>query len=57
MKELINFFKEIFMLEQNDKNLVGLSQFRYSKATVPAKKQQPAKKEDIKLSDLMRRSY
>lgn len=56
MKEIINFIKDIFMLKQQDETFIGLSQFRYSKAPVIETKT-PVKKSDIKLSDLMRKSF
>ena len=55
MKELIDFFKEIFMIKSSDSK-VGLSQFKAEE-----KVQEPVKKiakiqKDVKLSDLMRQS-
>jgi len=59
MKEIITFFKEILMLKPEDNIKVGLSQFKtvtpVEKAAV-LKKPAPVKAE-VKLSDLMRRSY
>ncbi len=57
MKELIAFFKEIFMLsDENSKVKIGLSQFKESKSVKqPVKKVKKFEKE-VKLSDLMRRS-
>ncbi len=58
MKELIAFFKDIFMISDQNMNIkVGLSQFK--KENVDEKK--PVKKikkehKEVKLSDLMRRS-
>lgn len=58
MNEIITFFKEIFMLKPEDGIKVGLTQF---KADTPvekaAKKQVVPPKNEVKLSDLMRRSY
>ena len=58
MKEMIKFFKEIFMLKQEDNMKLGLSQFKtvtpVEKAT---KKTVTPVKSEVKLSDLMRRSY
>ena len=58
MNEVINFLKEIFMLKSEDNIKVGLTQF---KAQTPiekaAKKQIVKQKTEVKLSDLMRRSY
>lgn len=55
MKEIINFIQDIFMLKDEDKTFIGLSQFRYSKAPVVENKP-PVKKSEIKISDLMRKS-
>ena len=57
MKELITFFKEIFMLtDESSKVKIGLSQFKDNKeAKQPVKKIKKFEK-DVKLSDLMRRS-
>lgn len=57
MKELINFFKEIFMLtDENSKLKIGLSQFKGSKQTKQPSKRIKKFEKDVKLSDLMRRS-
>ncbi len=57
MKEIIAFFKEIFMIsDENSKVKIGLSQFKEEKEIVkPVKKIKKFEKE-IKISDLMRRS-
>lgn len=57
MKEIIAFFKEIFMItDENSKQMIGLSQFKSEKEVVkPVKKIKKFEKE-VKLSDLMRRS-
>ena len=58
MKEIIAFFKDIFMIsDQNSKMKVGLSQFKDEEPEEkkPVKKVQKIQK-DVKLSDLMRRS-
>lgn len=57
MNELITFFKEIFMLsDENSKVKIGLSQFKEQKQNnKPVKKVKKFEKE-VKLSDLMRRS-
>ncbi len=58
MKELIAFFKDIFMISDQNSNMkVGLSQFKQE----DIKKKQTVKKikketKEVKLSDLMRRS-
>lgn len=58
MKEIIDFFKDIFMISNNDSKSIGLSQF---KTESPVEK--PVKKENffmqsksVKISDLMRKS-
>lgn len=57
MKEIIAFFKEIFMIsDENSKVKIGLSQFKDEKEIVkPVKKIKKFEKE-VKISDLMRRS-
>ena len=57
MKEIIAFFKEIFMIsDENSKAKIGLSQFKEEKEIVkPVKKIKKFEKE-VKISDLMRRS-
>lgn len=58
MKELITFFKDIFMISDENSNMkVGLSQFKQEKVEVkqPVKSIKKEHKE-IKISDLMRRS-
>ncbi len=57
MKEILSFFKEIFMLkEENSAVKIGLSQFKEEELSEkPVKKVEKAPKE-VKLSDLMRRS-
>ena len=56
MKEFIDFIKDILMIKKEEKMFVGLSQFKYSKAPVREQKA-PVKKSEVKISDLMRRSY
>ena len=56
MKEIINFFKDIFMINDNGSRKVGLSQFN-SGVPVEAPQKIVAKSlKDVKLSDLMRKS-
>ena len=58
MKELIAFFKDIFMISDQNSNIkVGLSQFKNNQK----EKKRPVKNikkenKEVKLSDLMRRS-
>ncbi len=56
MKEILAFFKEIFMIsDENSKLKVGLSQFKDEEKKEPEVKVSKAQN-DIKISDLMRRS-
>lgn len=58
MKEMIKFFKEIFMMKQEDNMKIGLSQFKtLTPVEKAAKKPSIPAKTEVKLSDLMRRSY
>ncbi len=58
MKEMINFFKEIFMLKSEDNFKVGLTQFKTETPVEKSvKKVSIPQKTEVKLSDLMRRSY
>ncbi len=58
MNDVIKFLKEIFMLKPEDNIKVGLTQFK-TKTPVEkaAKKHVAPQKTEVKLSDLMRRSY
>ncbi len=57
MKELITFFKEIFMLtDENSKVKIGLSQFKEQKQIKKPEKKVKKFEKEVKLSDLMRRS-
>lgn len=53
MKEILSFFKELFMIS-DDNSKIGLSQFKEDE--VVEVKQSVKVSKDIKLSDLMRRS-
>lgn len=56
MKEILSFFKEIFMMsDENSKIKVGLSQFKEDEEQKTEVKAAKVQKE-VKLSDLMRRS-
>lgn len=58
MKEIITFFKEIFMLKPEENIKVGLSQFKtVTPIEKAASKNVVPPKAEVKLSDLMRRSY
>lgn len=57
MKEIIAFFKELFMItDENSKVKVGLSQFSRETNTVKAPQKIVKQNKEIKLSDLMRKS-
>lgn len=57
MKELITFFKEIFMIsDENSKKKVGLSQFKKELSEQETVKKITPVSKEVKLSDLMRRS-
>jgi len=57
MNEIINFFKDIFMINDTDKKVrVGLSQFKSTQQVPKAIKKFEKISKEVKLSDLMRRS-
>lgn len=57
MKEILSFFKDIFMITDENSNIkVGLSQFKEEDEKEVEVKQPIKVSKDIKLSDLMRRS-
>ena len=57
MKEIINFLKDIFLMQEDNSNRIGLSQF---KVETPVEKQPVPRNifatKEVKISDLMRRS-
>jgi protein involved in sex pheromone biosynthesis len=55
MNEILMFFKEIFLCDENSCEKIGLSQFKTENIKQPIKKIVKVKKE-VKLSDLMRKS-
>ncbi len=58
MNDIIKFFKELFMLKKEDSIKVGLAQFKSVTPIEKAKSKKVAEaKKEVKLSDLMRRSY
>ena len=57
MNTIIAFFKDIFSLNENDNVKVGLSQFKKSERKSPAEQNVISRPGEIKLSDLMRKSY
>ena len=56
MKEIINFFKEIFMINECGDRKVGLSQFSSISTEEMPRKVVAKSLKDVKLSDLMRKS-
>ncbi len=59
MKEMIKFFKEIFMFKHDENFKVGLAQLKEPVTPVEKAVKKPVipQKSEVKLSDLMRRSY
>ena len=58
MKELIKLFKAIFMMKEDNNMKVGLSQFKtMTPIEKAAQKVSTPVKSEVKLSDLMRRTY
>ena len=56
MQEILSFFKDIFMLsDENSRLKVGLTQFK-NETKVPQVKEISKVQKDVKISDLMRRS-
>lgn len=57
MKEIVSFFKEIFMMsEENSAVKIGLSQFKEEELSEKSVKKVEKAPKEVKLSDLMRRS-
>ncbi len=58
MKEILTFFKDIFMLsDENSKVKIGLSQFKEEDIQDKKKAKKVSKiQKEVKISDLMRRS-
>ena len=58
MKELIKLFKAIFMMKEDNNMKVGLSQFKtMTPIEKAAQNSSTPIKSEVKLSDLMRRTY
>ena len=58
MNTIVAFFKDIFSFNENDDNVkVGLSQFKRAERKSPAEQNVISRPGEIKLSDLMRKSY
>ena len=56
MKELISFFKDIFMIKECNDRKVGLCQFKTEEPVEKNRKLVLKPSKEVKISDLMRRS-
>lgn len=56
MKEILAFFKDIFMIKECNDRKVGLCQFKVETPVEKPRKLVLKASKDIKISDLMRRS-
>lgn len=55
MREILDFFKDIFMINKEERINIGLSQFKVrQKELVKTAKVEQQKRKEPKLSDLMR---
>ncbi len=54
MREILDFFKDIFMIKREARLNIGLSQFKIRQREIIQPKVEPKKKKELKLSDLMR---
>ncbi len=54
MREILDFFKYIFMIKEDTRIHVGLSQFKIEQQEITKTAQIMKKKKEVKLSDLMR---
>ncbi len=57
MQEIIEFLQGIFLGKNSDKMKIGLTQFKAEAVAEKPKKAAVKASSEIKLSDLMRRSY
>ena len=58
MNTIVAFFKDIFSFNENDDNVkVGLSQFKRAESKRITEQNAISRPGEIKLSDLMRKSY
>jgi hypothetical protein len=57
MNTIIAFFKDIFTLQDKSNVKVGLSQFKRAEAKKISEQNVLSRPQEIKLSDLMRKSY
>lgn len=53
MNEIVNFVKEIFMLDTNERMPVGLCSFEHSKEIQTQRTVKPKRKREMRLSELM----
>ena len=53
MNEIINFVKDIFMLETNEVTPVGLCSFEHTKEKTPPRRIKIKRKRELRLSELM----
>ena len=57
MNFIINFFKDILMLDKNNKSYVGLTWLNQEENSQPVvNNEKPKGKKEVKLSDLMRKA-
>ncbi len=56
MREFVNLIKELLLIKEEKVSLVGLTGFKRAQRQVIKKAKKPSNK-DMKLSDLMRKSY
>ena len=54
MRELLEFFKDIFMINSQEKGHIGLSKFKEKQARIIENEPVLRKRKDLKLSELMR---
>ena len=54
MRELLDFFKDIFIIKEETTFNIGLSQLKVRKKEIIKPTKQPKKKNEITLSELMR---
>lgn len=57
MNTIVAFFKDIFSFNGNDNVKVGLSQFKKSESKRISEQNVISRPNEMKLSDLMRKSY
>ena len=55
MNEILSFFKEIFMLKENNSLKVGLSGYKSSQTPVEKPQKKSMAPKELKISELMRK--